>query len=234
MKSLFVSVMTAVLLVFTSSLNADEVAEMSNCVFAGRLRRAIGLGPQDSAILGISLETHGTIVGDVESFCTENRETLEPLLTTFFASQGDAMHAYELAAEDIADKDSAYVSANDALIQACDDLITTVNARLTTNQRTQWENRRSHPLLDSTVAALTLDSEQVSNIQTAQRTRDQTLRHMSNRKNLTASATATQTFETALAGILNEGQETTLAAAREALADDVAGIAADEEVHCND
>jgi len=188
--------------------------EPTVCELAVQLRLLLGTGPSEMATLGLDVTDYDTVVAEVEQFCTSNRETVEPLIEAALAARRQAFRAYEAEAaddetqdQDCQDKDQALRTARATLASACANLMTVINADLSADQGTLLARCDAQPLLDIRVRMLDLTAQQRTDLRAAQQTRDQTLRHHKNRKNLNLVKQAHEAFTTALAAILTQDQQ---------------------------
>lgn len=232
MKHLRITIMCVGVLASCASITQADLSGLSDCEFARQLRQALGLGPPELAAMAVSTNDCNTISAAAETFCVNNRTTLEPLLEVVQDARQAAFQAYELNAEDIAAKDQACRDAIDDLEAECGSLLTTVYNTLDTNQETQHVRRRERPLVDVDVAMLDLTVQQRDEIRTAQRMRDEALLHHKDRKDLPSVKQALDTFETELASILTTAQESARDAFLSALGDNFLGVMGVEEALC--
>lgn len=182
--------------------------QFTDCQRGEQLRDALGLGLMELASMGADATTRQAVQQAAEEFYQENHVTIEPLLDAAMEAKEQAFRAYELDAEDIEAKDQACTDALAALVSACGQLITTMDGSLTETQQSLHARGLANPLMDSGLCFLDLTSQQRSDIRTAQRARDEVLRHHKLRKNLSKVRQAHAAFETALDSILTSGQKT--------------------------
>lgn len=185
-----------------------QAQEPTDCELGQQLRNALGLGAMEMAALGADAATRQAVQLVAEQFYQQNSSTIEPLIDAAKEATAQAFRAYELGAADIEAKDQACTDALAALVSACGSLITTMNGSLTAQQQTLHGRRLANPLIDSGLCLLELTTQQRSAIRTAQRARDEVLRHHKLRKNLSKVRQAHEAFETALGTILTTAQQT--------------------------
>src|SRR3954468_315547 len=92
-----ISIFTCVLGVWAFPLvtaaNGDEIPA---CRLCAEWREALGLGGSQAAAMGVNAQTLQTIAGAVETYCSQNRATVESLLTAIRTARTDRARKYEL------------------------------------------------------------------------------------------------------------------------------------------
>jgi len=193
------------LAVFCVAADQSVQAQTSACRLGRDLRTALGFGVLDLAALNVDQQAETSIISAATSFCDENRETIEPLIVAYKSARDTAFHNYELGADTTA-SDQAVLDAIADLESEASEVISTMSGFLTGDQQTLQDQIAGHHLVETSLAALDLTSEQETAIRSAQRTRDAVMRHGKDRKDDHKVAMAQTDFETALSGILTESQ----------------------------
>lgn len=192
---------------FITSLFVEQASAATAGELGCRLRDALGFDARTLSCLGVEAQTYSLIDSDAESFCDTNRATVESLIDAVTAAKGAALAAYEKG-EDVATADQAVISAVGALAAECGDVIGSMSARLTDQQRSSQANVTANRLLDPAIALLELSSEARDTLRAAQRTRDLVLKGHASRKDLTACAEAVSEFDAVVEATLPIGQQT--------------------------
>lgn len=187
-----------------TALYGDEIP---TCKLAARWRSALGFDGPQMAALGVNSETLQSIVAQAESYCSQNRGTVEPLLAAIQSARQNRFRAYELGTA-TNDDDQTLLNAISALAEVSSTPISTLKQYLSTPQQSLFDRIAANRLLDPALAIIDLTSQQRSDLRSAQRTRDLTLKHHRNRKDLVACKSASDTFNVAVATALTDDQET--------------------------
>lgn len=196
------------LAILTVALMSNAVrAETSSCILGQRLRAALGFGSQELAAMGVASNNQTSIINAATTFCDQNRETIEPLITAYISARQAMQLAYENG-DDPTSTDAALLTAMANLESASSTIITSMCGHLSGEQQTVQAQLAANRLLDTSIALLDLSSEQRTALRAAQRTRDAVMRHQKTRKNASAVAEAHADFEAAVAGVLDGSQET--------------------------
>jgi hypothetical protein len=159
------------------------------------------------AALGVNSQTLQSIVYQAETYCSQNRATVEPLLAAIETARENRFRAYEQGTA-TGDDDQALITAIAALAEVSSTPINTLKQYLSSPQQSIFDRIVANRLLDPALAILDLNSQQRSDLRSAQRTRDLTLKHHKDRKDLVACKSATDTFGGAVTTALTENQET--------------------------
>ncbi len=218
-----------VLGVFTPAM-ADEIPA---CRLGGELRDALGFGPQVLAALAVDETTHINIAGAAETWCGQNRETVEPLLTAVRTAKKNAFRQYELGGQ-TATTDQALIDAIASLASSCSTVISTMDNHLSVEQRALRGHTGDNCLLDSPLCLLELTEQQRTDLRSAQRTRDLVIKHHKNRKDLAAVKDAHADFVTAMTATLTQAQQTQHQTRVSAQRQHLGGVMAREETFCED
>jgi len=221
----------AMLIAFVCAPSIDAFAETPACELGKELRTALGLGPMELAAMGVDEAHETSIINAATDYCDLNRETIEPLIVAVQTARQTTMGNYETGAS-VDDSDNALVSAIADLAAAAGDAVSTMQGSLNGNQQTWQSNVQANLLLDTSIAALDLTSEQRTSLRAAQATRDLVGRHHKNRKNYAMVGSAAATFEEAVAGILNETQQSQRASLQSALGTNLGTALQSESNNC--
>lgn len=219
-------------LILVVSMAAPLRGEQTDAELGIELRDALGFGSQAMSALGVTGETYGLLVSDAETSCSQNRETVEPLLTAVRVARCARMGAYENAG-DIETAEQTFTEAVQSLSSACATVKATMTGRLSQPQQAKQARFAASLLLDPALALVDLDSEQRQSILSAQRTRDQVLKHGRQRKDLEAVAAAMATYRAAMMAVLSQGQEEELATLETSLRANAATAQANDESSLN-
>jgi len=192
-----------VVMVLTSA-RADE-PPVPVCQLGLQLRNALGFGPIVLAALGVDEQAHNAIAATADSFCQQNREAVEPLLTAVYGARYDAFCQYELA-EDVVASDQILDSAIAALAAACEEATAPMDNLLTTEQQALRAHVAANRMLEAPLCLLALSDQQRSDLVAAQRTRDLVLRHYKDRTNLALVKAAHDAFQISVTAILTTDQ----------------------------
>jgi hypothetical protein len=186
----------------TSLLYGDEIPA---CRLGAEWREALGFGGAQASAMGVNSEMLQTIEGAVESYCSQNRGTVEPLLATIRTARENRFRAYELGTA-TSENDQTLIDAIAELATTCSATVTSIRNNLSAGQKTLFDRIAANRLLDPELAIINLSSEQRSALKSAQRTRDLTLMHHKNRKDLGACRSAMETFGTSVTSTLTANQ----------------------------
>jgi hypothetical protein len=207
---------------WSGPLQAETSAEQLGC----QLREALGFDAKTLSALAVPSNHYSLIAAEATTFCNGNRETIEPLIAAAMAARSAAMTAYQ-SEGDVVAADEDWIEAIQALRAQCNSVVADMEEHLTGGQQTQRSRVDANRLLDTTIALLDVTSEQRTALRSAQRTRDQVLRHHKSRKDLTAVKAALEAFETSVSATLDASQET----ARSELASTMANYQVAAQVH---
>jgi hypothetical protein len=203
------------------------------CQLGQRLREALGFGPRVLAALSVEEAEHNAIAAAAESFCNNNRETIEPLLAAVATARSNAFRAYELG-EDVTVTDQALSNAVSSLESACGDVITTMRNSLSGGQQTLQAHVSANGLLDAPLCLLDLTEPQRSDLLAAQRARNLAMRHHKLRKHLKRVKAAFTTFQAAVTSVLVTEQATQYESLATALKQNLAAALGREAVLCEE
>ena len=189
---------------FLTSAWADE-PPVPVCELGLQLRDALGFGPVVLAALGVDEQTHNAIAAAADTYCQQNRETVEPLLTAVYGARYDAFCQYELG-EDVLTTDQALDDAIAALASPCGETAATLDSLLTTEQQVMRAHVAANRMLEPPLCLLALSDQQRSDLLAAQRTRDLVMRHYRDRTNLALVKAAHDAFQISVTAILTSDQ----------------------------
>ena len=208
MNRIFIGWFGALALVGIASVGTQEASAVTPACRLGRdLRTALGFGSVELTAMNVDQATETSIINAATSFCDQNRETIEPLITAYRTAKQQATLNYEMGL-DTTNSDQSLLDAIADLEAESSDVISTMQDSLSSNQQSLQTLVASHHLLEPSIGLLDLTSQQETTIRAAQRTRDAILRHHKSRKDGRIIAAAQAAFESVLASTLTEAQVT--------------------------
>lgn len=204
---------------------------LTDCQLSQQLRYALGFGPKELAALNVDGATQTAIAVAAQLHVQQNRPTLEPLILAIITARQNAFRLYELN-EEVMAADQSLITAIDSLAESCSTLVAALRNLMTPDQRTKHTRIDSNRLLEPALALLDLTSQQRTELQTAQRTRDLVFRHHKDRKNPVKMSDARQAFEAAVEAALSPEQESERTLLQNTLNEHATARGAFEETVC--
>lgn len=210
---------------------ADARAEIPACQLGLELRQALGFGCREMAALGVTGTAYGEIVSVANTYCDQNRETVEPLLAALRTARQDAQAAYETG-EATSGDDEAVLTALGNIATAASTVAESMRSHLSEGQQPKQLRIAANAGLDTRFVMLDLATEQRSALRTAQRARDLVLMNLKDRKRSLSVQAAVQGFAEAAQFVLDSEQESDAAAFAESLDEHDAALREIDQQSC--
>lgn len=203
--------------VLTAS-SSVAMAEVPAWQLGKELRWALGFDAMDMATLGVSNEAYETIVTSANSYCQSHTQDVQNPLATLRQARATFFRLLEVNNDTEASEQAiaaAKTEINSIVVsiqETFSSLTTTLHAPLSPTAQGLQLQLATHRLIDPFTAALDLNPSQLTEITAAQHLRDRSRLHCITRALPSIVQVADDIHETAIAGILNEGQRQARAA----------------------